>query len=302
MEIKKICYVGELDRTKNAPDHLGIRDGLTHWEGLVADPVLYGIDHAIRLVQDFQPDLLIHGNTDTLGYAYQFRNHCKKQVFWMLDYQPTIEQYAWWDVWKRDKGQFDALFISNKDQIDDWKEAFDCPTYYLPHGCVVQKLVKDEEEHYPLVFIGQMTESDWFANRYRLIKDIEKLTPITYINEHGVSERDAIWKRIPAIYHTSDCVLDISHTWKAEGYASGRFFYSGGLGGCSITKRFPGCEELYPKDCKAYFDTPEEAVELIKFYQSHEKEREAMKVRAWKYNKKFHNYKLRFEQMINKLT
>lgn len=297
-KVKSICYIGELDRTKWAPDHLGIRQGLTHWSGLVADPVLHGVGHALELVSKFKPDLIIHGNTDTLGVAKDFREHCKYQVFWMLDYQPSIAQYSWWDVWRNDKGQFDALFISNKDQIEDWKNAFDCPVHYLPHGCVVKPLKKDPKEYRPLVFIGQMSSGGWYSERYNLIKDIEKLTPINYINEEGVEERDAVWKRIPAIYHTSDCVLDISHTWKAAGYASGRFFYSGGLGGCSITKRFPGCEELYPNDCKAYFDTPEEAADLVNFYQAHPRLRASLKKRAWEHNKKFHNYQLRFKQMI----
>jgi hypothetical protein len=301
MEIKKICYCGELDRTPFAPDHLGIRQGLEHWEGYVVDPVLHGIGNAIERVRDIKPDLLIHGNTDTLGVASQFRPYCKYQVFWMLDYQPTIEQYGWWNEWTKDRGQFDALFISNEDQIDDWKNAFDCPTFYLPHGCVVKPLKKDPEHKHGCVFIGSISEGGWYNDRAELLREIG-FENFTHINGDGVDGRNQVWKDMPFIYHTSDCVLDISHTWKAVGYASGRYFYSAGLGGCSITRKFPKCEELYPKGCKAYFESPEEARELIEFYKTHEKEREKMKLNAWKHNKKFHNYKLRFNQMIKCLS
>ena len=300
MEIKKIVVCGELDRTPFAPDHLGYRQGLEHWEGYVVDPVLHGIGNAIERVRDIKPDLLIHGNTDTLGVASQFRPYCKYQVFWMLDYQPTIEQYGWWNEWKKDAGQFDALFISNRDQIKDWEEAFECPTYYLTHGCVVSPLKKDPAHKHGCVFIGSISDGGWYNDRANLLREIG-FENFTHINGDGVDGRNQVWKDMPAIYHTSDCVLDISHSWTADGYASGRYFYSAGLGGCSITKRFPRCEELYPKSCKAYFDTAEEAKQLIEFYKTHPKEREKMKLNAYNWNKKHHNYKLKFEEICEKL-
>ncbi len=107
---------------------------------------------------------------------------------------------------------------------------------------------------------------------------------------------------MPGIYHGAACVIDMSHEWRVRGYASGRYWYTAGLGACSISKRFPGCEDFYEdKVHKAYFDTLDEAVELIKFYIQHEPERESMKKAAWKHNIKYHNYEIRFRDMFSKI-
>ena len=143
-----------------------------------------------------------------------------------------------------------------------------------------------------------MNNGGWYKERFDLL---EQLRPFDHITAGDVEGRNQIWKDMPFLYHTSDCVIDVSHSWTADGYASGRFFYTGGLGACSITKRFPGCEELFPKGTKAYFDTPEEAKELIEFYTTHKEEREMMKLKAWRWNQKHHNYKKKFEEIISKL-
>lgn len=298
----KIAYIGELDRTPNAPDHLGIRQGLEYYNYIIVDPILNSSSAVIKTLAHFKPDIIIHGNTDSLNQklASQLVG-LGKQVFWMLDYQPSKEHYHFWNDWIMEKNMYDAIFISNKDQISMWSEAFDCPAYYLTHGCVVQDLVVDEDHNYDLVFIGSHNNGNWYNDRYELIEKIKRDNKLTIINEHDVEGRNIIWSQMPAIYHSSKCVLDISHSWKAEGYASGRFFYTAGLGGCSITKRFPGCEDLYPKECKAYFDTPQEAKELIDFYQNNKKEREEMKRNAWMWNRDNHHYKLKFEEIISKL-
>lgn len=299
----KIAYVGELDRTYHSPDHLGIRQGLHYFNGLVVDPVLHGDDYAINEINNFQPDIIIHGNTDSLSrmLGARMKRVCKaKQVFWMLDYQPDKEHYIFWNEWIKDQN-YDAIFLSNRDQLSLWEGGFNCPVHYLTHGCVVQPLKRDDNFNEGVIFIGSNTNNDWYAERFKLLEDIQRLYDFKIFTGNGVDGRNKVWKDMPFIYHSSDCVLDISHTWRADGYASGRFFYTGGLGACSITKRFPGCEELYPEGTKAYFDTPEECVELIKYYRSHKKEREKMKKDAWEWNKKHHHYKFKFKEIIEKV-
>jgi len=299
--IKKVIYVGELIRTPDPPDHRGIIQGLEEsgFDYKIVDPILNSVDIAAQMIIDFNPDLVIHGNTDSLGRHLGSRVKGKitgKQVFWMLDYQP--ETYCDWNNWIKEDGVYDLLLLSNKDQLKLWSDAFSCPTAYLPHGCVVQDMVRDENHYHKSIFIGSRSFGGWYDARENLLTEINDFE---WVNAPDFESRHQIWKDMPAIYHTSDSVIDISHSWTADGYASGRYFYAAGLGGCSITKRFPGCEELYPGDCKAYFDTAEEARNLIEYYHTHLEEREAMKKKAWEHNKKYHNYKLRFQQIIKML-
>jgi len=298
MEIRKIAYIGELERTPDSPDHRGIRQGLENYESLIVDPVLYSPEENRKKIEDFKPDLIIHQNTDSLGQELGkiFRPYTKYQVFWQLDFQPTMEGYCW-DRWNTEG--YDAVFLSNRDQIQGWGEKFNAPCHYLPHGCVVQTPIYDEKFRHKVLFIGGMIDGDWYSDRFKLLQELQ---PFDHITGEGVEGRNEVWRNMPALYHSSDCVIDVSHSWTADGYASGRFFYTGGLGACSITRRFPGCEDLYPKGTKAYFETPEEAKELIEFYTTHKAEREMMKYKAWKHNQKFHTYKQRFEEICSKLT
>jgi len=304
----RFLYCGELNRTPDAPDHLGIRQGLQWlgWEHKIVDPILNSHEEMIQQICEFQPDVIVHGNTDSLDREIMRKikeNTSAKQVFWMLDYRPENVEPLYdgvFDKWSQAKGYLDAVFISNYDQIDLWSKAFGCPAYFLPHGCYVpDKLIYDEVEKHDCLFIGSYHDSGWMAERYHLLQEIGGYTHIT---EDSVEGRNQIWLRIPALYHSSNCVLDVSHSWRAKGYCSGRYWYIAGLGGCSITKRFPECEKFYKdKKEKLYFDTVPEAQKLIELCQKDEKIREEVKVNAFERNKKSHNYKVRFTELVNKL-
>ena len=73
------------------------------------------------------------------------------------------------------------------------------------------------------------------------------------------------------------------------------------MGGCAVAKRFPGCEELFPEGTKAYFDTPEEAADKIKYYLENEEERNKIKIAGKKWANKYHTYDVRFKELFKKL-
>lgn len=306
----RVIYCGELDRTPDALDHLGIRQGLEWLKGdgtileyKIVDPLMLGKDEALRQIIEFNPDVTIHGNTDTLNLGHlQPLKGVGRQVFWMLDYQPISAlplYHGWWDEWTKCRGLLDAIFLSNYDQLTMWADGFGCDAHFLSHGCVVQDLVYNKEDNYSCVFIGGMNESGWYGERAKLLQEIGGFT---HINEQDVEGRNRIWKRMPSIYHSSTCVLDVSHEWNARGYASGRYFYSAGLGACTITKRFPGCEEFYQdKEHKLYFDTTFEARNLIDWCQKNPNAVAQIKMNAWHHNKNEHNYKKRFIKMFSYL-
>lgn len=302
----KVVFIGEIIRTPDAPDHQGIVQGIQQmkWEYLILDPILERPDDIVRKCNEFNPDLVIHGNTDSLvlGIIPKIR---ARQVFFMGDYRPSKEQYQQWDTWVHNSRGLSAIFISNYDQIDMWKEAFNIPVFFWPHGCyVLDKPIYDKRFEHDMVFIGQMNNTAPYNERREFIlalnEEIKKQlkTEITFYNGDGTEGRNSVWRDMPAIYHSAKVVLDISHFWNVEGYASGRYWYSSGLGGCALTKRFPRCEEFYPTGTKVYFDSIPECIEKLNDLLSNKFLRISIKSAAFEHNKMYHSYKKRFQKMI----
>ena len=313
----RVIYCGELDLTPYAPDHRGIRSGL---EGLaregmiedwtIVDPVLNSPSEVIGQIKEFNPDIIVHGNSDSLEHyiipEIKKRLPKTKQVFWMLDFRPQDMQYdGWWKTWIFNSEGLDLILLSNYDQIKWWQKEFKVPVRFLPHGCYVQEPVFDKQyADIDLVFIGSRNESEPYRERVLLIDEIVQNLNISNVNFKWITEtetdqRNKIWKEMPAIYHSAKLVLDISHFWDIKGYASGRYWYSAGLGGCCITRRFPMCEKFYQdKLHKWYFHDPIIAARLIIDLLSQPDLIKRTKLVAWEHNKKHHNYKIRFKQIL----
>lgn len=297
----RIVYVGELDRTPYAPDHMGIRQGFEELklDYLIVDPILNTPDTVVRLVNEFAPDLVIHGNTDSLSLGIIPRINAR-QVFFMGDFRPD-GYYEHWDKWIENSRGLSAILLSNREQLDMWSKAFGVPAFFWPHGSYVPEVLeKDEQWKDKIVFIGSFHDHPPFQERANFIKQLAEHVPITFVNGDGVDGRNKVWLDMPKIYHSAKFVLDISHFWGVPGYASGRYWYAAGLGGCSLTKRFPGCEDFYlDKQHKFYFDTIDEAIELVNTIT--EEEREQVKQQAYLWNKANHRYAVRFQELFKLL-
>lgn len=302
----KVIYVGELDRTPDSPDHKGIRQGAEWmgWDFKIVDPILLHHGDVIEECNKFGADLIIHGNTDSLNHEIIPHIRAGKQVFFMGDVQPSKDHYQNWETWKRNAKGISAIFISNRTQIPLWEKEFGVPTFFWPHGCYVEPELPPYKPEFDkdVLFIGSMMDNGIHNVRTELIKAIGKEIPIHYINRDDVNGRNEIWRQMPDLYRSTKITLDISHFWDLDGYASGRYWYTGGFGACSVTKRFPECEEFYEEGEKHYFDTLEQAVGIIRYLLTHPEEIEATRIKAYERNKKDHNYKVRFEQMLLCLT
>jgi len=302
-----------------SPDHSGILQSLEHLKsiGRISDYMIADVSQRLKegetamvdCIVERKPDLVVHGMTDSLSQIWppKIKERLPKtiQVMAMWDYRPQELQYDnLWGKWKHSAPGLDLITLSNKNQLEWWAKDFGVETMYWPHGCVVQDVEFDEAYAHNTIFVGGRNDSYPYNARVELIDSIARLTPIEWINYAGgdsTPERVKVWKDIGKIYGSAKTTLDISHFWDAEGYASGRYFYTSGLGACAITKRFPGCEELFPEGTKIYFDTPQEAVEKIKYYLEHEDARNEVKRKGKEWANKYHNYTVRFEQLFRKL-
>lgn len=154
---------------------------------------------------------------------------------------------------------------------------------------------------FPFVFIGGQISEGAFHARASMIENFRLKAGLTLVNSFEPKMRARIFQEMPAIYSNSKVCLDVSHFTDIKGYTSIRFFEIPAMFGFALTKRFPGCEELYPEGTRVYFDTFEEAVEKKNYYLTHEKERAAIVEAGHKHSYQ-HTYDKRFRQMFELLT
>jgi hypothetical protein len=223
----------------------------------------------------------------------------------MWDYRPKELFYnGLWGQWIKQGKYLDLITLSNKEQIKWWEQEFGVKVIYLPHGCVIQKPQFDKDFRRECIFIGARNNFYPYDRRVKLIDEIARKVNITWLDAGGGDdspERAKMWQDMAKYYYSSDTILDISHFWDIDGYTSGRYFYSAGLGGCCITKRFPGCDALYPEGVKLYFDTVDSAIEKIELCLKNSSYVKDIKQKAWEWSKKYHNYKIRFTTLFHQL-
>ena len=320
----RIVFIGNLITLPYSPDHAGILQTFEEFKeiGVIEDYQIVdchqvhslGLD-IIEIIRPFKPTLVINGMTDSMSNGWiieigkAFPDIIQVQSMW--DFRPTNLNYdGLWDKWRESGPYLDLITLSNREQLDWWAKDFDVETMYWPHGCVVQDTEFDKNYNVDCVFVGDRHATPPYDERVKFIDSIDEIlkengTSITWINKPGGDagvERAQIWKDLGKIYYSAKTVLDISHFWDSNGYASGRYFYSSGLGGCSISKRFPGCEDLFPEGTKAYFGTPEEAAFKIKYYVENKKERDEIKKSGKEWANLHHNYTKRFLELFHKLN
>jgi len=304
----KIVYCGGLKDCPYAPDHLGIQQGFTEldWDWSIVDPILgkpSGRETAEK-INAIAPDIVIHGNTNSLtDHVCKHVNSSISQVFWMLDYRTPemLDGENRWSHWTENGPYLDSIFISSRDHIQLWEKEFGVECFFAPHACWIPDQLEYSESHeYDLLFIGGLEVREPYAKRTRFVHEIRDLSPVPLkvVNEASPVHRQQVWLDMPKYYHSAKVVLDISHFWDNWGYCSGRYWYTATLGGCAVTKRFPGCSLFFPDTFKWYFDTPQQAADLIQALLNNEGERTLTKNRAARYAWRNHSYKIRFQQMM----
>ena len=305
----KIAFAGNLNTLPYSYDHKGIRQGLEmlgiDYEILDFKEHYSGKADIFDKIRIFQPDIIIWGMTDALTENFPAKAALisnAKQVFCMWDYRPKKLYYdGLWNKWKSQSKFLDLITLSSKEQIQWWQDEFRTKVIYLPHGCVMQESQYDDNFRRECVFIGARNNVYPYNERVKLINAIAEKINLTWLDAGGGDdspERAQMWQDMAKYYHSSISVLDISHFWDVEGYASGRYFYSAGLGGCSITRRFLGCDELYPEGVKLYFTTVDEAIQKINLCLKNPEYVKQIKEKAKEWTKKYHNYKIRFQELL----
>jgi hypothetical protein len=288
---------------KYCPNFNGMRKGLEDlkidYKFISARPSFQPKD-----VYEYEPDLVVYGLIDILkemGKCNEIRKQLPnaKIVFWYGDFRDKRTGFL--------QGNYsrliDAMFVSNDAQSDFWKQNLHIPeVHYLPLGCTpIEKPIINTKFDFPFVFVGGLNGTRAFINRMNFVQEIMSKSELKIISSYEPKIRSKVFQAMPEIYSTAKVILDVSHFTDVRGYTSNRFFIIPAYYGLPITKRFPGCEELYPSEIRPYFDTIEEALALKDYYISHPKERleKIKKLHEWSYNHTYDKRWLRMFELLN---
>lgn len=285
---------------KYCPNWLGMIDGLTEM----------GIEHKLfscrPLLQytdviEYEPDLIIYGLIDMVKMP-QERWHLRsalpdaKIVMWYGD----LRNEATGQI-PADMSEIDAMFVSNAAQNEYYKKKWEVPEcHFLPLGSpVYDPPIKKKLEH-DFIFLGSTLQGKGFQHRSKIINDFrtEGLKIIDAPAHTKPELRAKILQQMPSLYRSAKVSLDWSHFTDIDRYTSNRHWIITASGGFALTKRYPGCEEFYPEGTRAYFDTPEEALELRDYYLANPDEREKIR-KAGHEHAKLHTYSYRFGTMFD---
>lgn len=303
---KRVAIVGtdSPDYELYCPNWIGMMDGLKRLsiEGafFTCRPRL-----DVAALAAFDPDLIVYGLLDMV------RNpELRREVRAAL---PNARIVLWYgDLRNRQTGQIagnlsdiDAMFVSNDAQAAWYERIWKVPhCFYLPLGSPIFDRDVNPRLSFDFVFIGGRIFGQTFADRAGTIGKYEREAGLKVID--GPMDRPElrmkVFKAMPQIYRSAKIVLDQSHFTDIARYTSNRHWIITGSGGFALTKRFPGCELDYPEGTRAYFDTFEESLELVRYYLKHDDEREKIRLAGFEHAKKFHTYDHRFRRMFELLS
>lgn len=285
---------------KYCPNFVGMQMGLAEM----------GIEHKLFScrpnfnpfdVVDWNPDLIIYGLIDLTRqteWRKILRNSLPKTkiVMWYGDMRNEETGQI-----RADMSEIDAMFVSNAEQNQYYEDLWSVPKCHcLPLGSPVwHPQIKDKFD-LDFIFVGATLNHKGFENRTETMIKLqnEGLRIIDAPANINPKRRAEILKQLPSLYRSAKISLDWSHFTCIKGYTSNRFWIITGAGGFALTKRFPGCEDFYPKGTRVYFDTYEEALELRDYYLEHIEEREVIRKAGHKHAK-LHTYRYRFNKMFD---
>jgi hypothetical protein len=194
------------------------------------------------------------------------------------------------------EGDFDYIFLCNKEYAKGYEKRFCSKVVYLPQ-CGDDRGIKDlgrklEEK---IVFIGNVAQNQFHQNREPIIQALKKHIRVKIVSNEGYS------KDGQHLYNTTPISLAISP--QVVGYTSNRLYNILSAGGFCLTLYYPGIEDQFENHKHlVWFETPEEAVRLAKYYLKHPKERKKIAKAGKRHYNKHHTGKKRLETMKKHLS
>lgn len=274
-------YVGEvsdcvhLAREMEALDHVVRRIPQDEWR----EHVIHG-DPYPHVPADIKADINIitkWHHFDTGVFAHTLKTRSGAPVFyWVWDYM--------WDEgipeWHRLMCKASDLYLTNEVGVRDlYRSENVMNMYYFPFDVCDGNIpiFRSTEKKYDVVFTGSCISQ---GHRMDWLPQIHRETPVTIFSWNWQEWEKMDIPAHPAVYgdqynrviSESKVVLGMSVNPDCYGYWSNRVGKVLRAGGCLLYEYAPGME-LYLGDAVSYFSSPEEAIEKIRYFLSHEDER-----------------------------
>lgn len=302
MKPNRVAIVGAdwPEYEKYCPNFVGMQLGLAEM----------GIEHQlfscrpalnVEALIAYQPDFIVYGLLDMV------KTHQKRLI--IRNALPDAKIVMWYGDLRNedttqiraDMSEIDGMFVSNAEQNEYYRNKWNVPEcHFLPLGSPLYSPVYKKQFDLDFIFVGATITGKGFLDRARIMLNLKEkgLKIIDAPAQKKPKLRATILKELPNLYYSAKISLDWSHFTDIEGYTSNRFWIITASGGFALTKRWPGCTDFYPEGTRAYFDTPEEALELRDYYLNHPEEREKI-CQAGYAHAIHHTYSKRFAKMFD---
>lgn len=305
----KIALVG----ARNTPEELAC----THWSGLDKTLTESEYDHKlfccrsgdgfIQELIDYKPDVIIYGLID-IAIESKWRERIRdglpnsKIVFWYTDCRTE----ATGQISAVDLSDTVDLFAVSNDGLKEYqKEHFGMEPVFVPQAVYPTPAPKFSQKvvdtYGDFIFIGGKINRGGFETRMRLVTEIEHRLGLQIVNGRTKTQRAKIYNLMPYLYGSATFSLDVAHFWDVPKYSSNRFWVIPGMWGFTLTKRFVGCEELYPEEVRVYWDTVEDLEDKMNYYRKYPEERKEIIQKGWQWTKDHHTYHHRIQVILDLL-
>jgi len=239
---------------------------------------------------------------------------------------PTFKTSAvilWWMCDLRDPVKIpsagctaSAIFVCNQLYVEDYIRHFGVKTFHLPQCGNDTDMVPGRTLRQDCIFLGRAKIGESFEksnpldlvklrrrilakkfheNRLPVIREIEKEFTVRVISREGLTA-DQKW-----LYNQSPISLSIS--LPVPGYSSNRLYNILSSEGFALVNWFPGIEASFEnRKHLVWFNSPEEARELARYYLSHPDERNGIRRAGYQLYLEKHTAASRIDCMLNEVS
>lgn len=239
-----------------------------------------------EILNNYDNLLLFDNKISRVNKPLKVKNKAK-MAWWMNDLR-SVDELCFPHELNADIG---SIFLCNRQHIDEYKERFKLPVYYMPqHGHELPTFA-GRDFGGNIVFIGKVKGCIYHSNRENIIKRLWNLGV-----KHIQMERFTI--DMGYIYKTTPISLSVS--LPVEEYNSNRLYNIIASQGFALTAYCPGLEKQFENHKHiVWFKSVDEAYSLAKYYLKHKKDRNKIAANGHKLFLEKHRAKHRLQNIFD---